>query len=715
MKKLYLFLLLGIIACNLFCQQDNEMVLDSTFQYDWDSDSSEWILEDRRVYTYDANGNLISEEILRHSLNWHPQNLYLDYHKLNSYTYDAYGKRTELIRYEWNSYKNDWVKDWKEKSSYDSNGNLTEIVSYHWDNQWILTHKHLYTYDANGNLTEHLDLDYHVVFVEGDEKEVWSYDANGNQLEYISYAWKSGINDWVLDKRELNTYDSNGNIIEEIKYDWDSEVNEWIGTILIWRPPWVGGRKVFTYDTVGKLIEEVIYSWDAESNSWSLFKEYDEYEFMGVARRFVNQYDDYDNLVEKISYRWEPDSSAWVLAYPWSERSVYTNDANGNLSEEITYAWDPEIDDWRKEQKEDSFWSVLDIDTVAIPDTAFLYALIEEGVDTNGDSLISYTEAEAITELDIEGYTGGGCGDIADLTGIEAFVNLDTLVLVRSSLSKLDLSNNTALKYLSVGENGLTEINISSCTELSTLILSKLVERCGNNSNKLATLDISNNPKLTYIWMVGMPTLFEVCVWTMPFPPEGVEVLKLGSPNVNFTTGCSDFEVPYITASDSHYQPDFIEATSSVNGMIYLVPENTERDIAEIRGALIDSVEAVSNTAVKVSLSGLFNGVYWLYARDSAGNISEPAVFEILGVGFEDEMAGHFRFYPNPTSGLLTIETSVYDLHSIEISSLNGQMMYRTNMDGSSLQIDFSSFSKGVYFITIRSRNFVRTEKIIKL
>ena len=30
---------------------------------------------------------------------------------------------------------------------------------------------------------------------------------------------------------------------------------------------------------------------------------------------------------------------------------------------------------------------------VSIPDRAFLYALIEEGVDTNGDSLISYSEA----------------------------------------------------------------------------------------------------------------------------------------------------------------------------------------------------------------------------------------------------------------------------------------------------------------------------------
>jgi len=38
---------------------------------------------------------------------------------------------------------------------------------------------------------------------------------------------------------------------------------------------------------------------------------------------------------------------------------------------------------------------------VAIPDTAFLHALIEEGVDTNANGEISYAECEAITYLDV--------------------------------------------------------------------------------------------------------------------------------------------------------------------------------------------------------------------------------------------------------------------------------------------------------------------------
>ncbi len=47
---------------------------------------------------------------------------------------------------------------------------------------------------------------------------------------------------------------------------------------------------------------------------------------------------------------------------------------------------------------------------VNIPDDAFLNALIEQGIDTNGDGFISINEAEAITILDVS------YKDISDMT-----------------------------------------------------------------------------------------------------------------------------------------------------------------------------------------------------------------------------------------------------------------------------------------------------------
>jgi hypothetical protein len=50
----------------------------------------------------------------------------------------------------------------------------------------------------------------------------------------------------------------------------------------------------------------------------------------------------------------------------------------------------------------------------------------------------------------------------------------------------------------------------------------------------------------------------------------------------------------------------------------------------------------------------------------------------------------------------------------MEITSLNRQLLYTDRMEGLTHQIDISSFEKGLYFITVRSRDYVKTEKIIK-
>ena len=85
-----------------------------------------------------------------------------------------------------------------------------------------------------------------------------------------------------------------------------------------------------------------------------------------------------------------------------------------------------------------------------------------------------------------------------------------------------------------------------------------------------------------------------------------------------------------------------------------------------------------------------------------------------MGVGIETREFEDIRIYPNPTNTFLTIVTGISDMYNIELKSLNGQQIFTGEMDGTTHQIDLSSFKKGVYFITIRSKDFVTTRKIIK-
>ena len=203
---------------------------------------------------------------------------------------------------------------------------------------------------------------------------------------------------------------------------------------------------------------------------------------------------------------------------------------------------------------------------VDIPDGAFLGALIAQGVDENGDGQISVPEAEATRSLRIPP------SGITDLTGMEAFIHLDSFSITLNPLAAIDVSDNTSLSYLECTSCEITDLDLSQNLSLETLIcgrnmlenldlssnssLSKLV--CNNNlftsldlsnntelttmiscGNLLTSLDISQHSILTKIGFDNMPMLTEVCVWILPFPPPGVILLRDYSPNVIYTTSCS--------------------------------------------------------------------------------------------------------------------------------------------------------------------------------
>ena len=73
------------------------------------------------------------------------------------------------------------------------------------------------------------------------------------------------------------------------------------------------------------------------------------------------------------------------------------------------------------------------------------------------------------------------------------------------------------------------------------------------------------------------------------------------------------------------------------------------------------------------------------------------------------------NLYPNPTNSILTIEAEIQGQYSIELLDLNGRVLLKTVLTGSNHNFDLSSFQKGVYIITIKSKEIATTRKILKL
>ena len=83
--------------------------------------------------------------------------------------------------------------------------------------------------------------------------------------------------------------------------------------------------------------------------------------------------------------------------------------------------------------------------------------------------------------------------------------------------------------------------------------------------------------------------------------------------------------------------------------------------------------------------------------------------------GMEAFLHSEISIYPNPVYEFIIIHSEQPEHLSVEITSPNGQLISSIEMDGTILQLDLSSFRKGIYFFTIRSKDFLTTRKIVKL
>ena len=123
-------------------------------------------------------------------------------------------------------------------------------------------------------------------------------------------------------------------------------------------------------------------------------------------------------------------------------------------------------------------------------------------IDLNNDGEIQVSEAQTILSLNITNK------NIANLTGIGAFVNLVNLECGNNLITSLNLAQNTNLKYLDCSNNLLTSLDITQNTnllrnfcrdnQLSNLNLSQnsLLNMLICRSNQLTTLDVSQNLKV---------------------------------------------------------------------------------------------------------------------------------------------------------------------------------------------------------------------------
>lgn len=129
----------------------------------------------------------------------------------------------------------------------------------------------------------------------------------------------------------------------------------------------------------------------------------------------------------------------------------------------------------------------VDINETNFPDQIFRGWLLDKG-NLNGmgaDGVLTSGELAQITVLDLSGL------GIGDLTGISHFTALERLNVNNNRLTSLDVSKNTRLTSLYCATNALGHLDVTGCPELVELNCER---------NRLTELNLACNPKLVQLY-----------------------------------------------------------------------------------------------------------------------------------------------------------------------------------------------------------------------
>ena len=187
--------------------------------------------------------------------------------------------------------------------------------------------------------------------------------------------------------------------------------------------------------------------------------------------------------------------------------------------------------------------------------------------------------------------------------------------------------------------------------------------------------------------------------WKLKRNDTGVEkvfLFKAEGVNQFYAGGANNTTFRVNNVSDS-LQPILETNLQTEEIFISHFGENMFIDGADINGdSIIDLVVGLNTGGLKI--------VY----GSNVNNVNQ--------ISNKSEVSRTFNIFPNPTKGVLNIELSELNgnlLSTIEIRDLSGKLVLTDQLKTRHQQLSIASLSKGVYFISIRNRNGMQTEKLI--
>jgi hypothetical protein len=474
-------------------------------------------------------------------------------------------------------------------------------------------------------------------------RAIWSYE-NGNCATFFRQE-QVAQNQWFDTHKEINTYNAQNNLIEKIEGYFGGE--------------WFLSKHIYTYDMQNNVTEQLSQSWVSE-------------EWINNYKNTYS-YDTQNNLTEYLGQTWE--SGQWVNEY----KEIKAYDAQNNLIEFIY-----QYKDW------------------------------ETGILVNGGKVIySYdTNNNLIEELDHSWESGEWINMNKWTNTYDANNNLIEAIRQNRDWETGEMTINGIMTYTYDAQNNLTEY-ISQQRDWQTgNLINDFKENFTYNTQNILTErvryhDSNYDGEETGQWIHDQTETY---------------IFDTQNNLITYKNECLDWY-----KGEWYVQYLYSYAYDTHNNLTEEIFQGWNWDLWQQTAPVKITYTYDENNNAVLGVCQLWENNIWVDVNDVPivyyNNMQSYKGIAPVGIGCNKFTASYVKtgtvsvkentpkvtvkLYPNPTSGILNIETGNSDvLPEVKIYSIQGALLINTQGN----KIDISSLPNGVYIANISGQ----TLKVVK-